>query len=52
MFLNPKPEEVAKLLRDARTIAVVGLSPDLQVLAEEARSGHLNRAGLEPARLG
>ena len=28
MFLNPKAEEVAKLLRAARTIAVVGLSPD------------------------
>ena len=25
MFLNPKAEEVAKLLRAARTIAVVGL---------------------------
>jgi uncharacterized protein len=28
MFLNPKAEEVARLLRGARTIAVVGLSPD------------------------
>ena len=28
MFLNPKAEEVAKLLRAARTIAIVGLSPD------------------------
>jgi len=28
MFLNPSAEEVAKLLRAARTIAVVGLSPD------------------------
>lgn len=28
MFVNPKAEEVAKLLRAARTIAVVGLSPD------------------------
>ena len=28
MFLNPNAEEVAKLLRAARTIAVVGLSPD------------------------
>ena len=28
MFLNPKAEEVAELLRAARTIAVVGLSPD------------------------
>jgi len=28
MFLNPKAEEIAKLLRAARTIAVVGLSPD------------------------
>ena len=28
MFVNPKPEEIAKLLRAARTIAVVGLSPD------------------------
>jgi predicted CoA-binding protein len=28
MFLNPKAEEVATLLRAARTIAVVGLSPD------------------------
>jgi predicted CoA-binding protein len=28
MFLNPKAEEIAKLLRSARTIAVVGLSPD------------------------
>jgi predicted CoA-binding protein len=28
MFLNPKAEEVARLLRAARTIAVVGLSPD------------------------
>jgi hypothetical protein len=24
----------------------------VQVLAEEARSGHRNRAGLQPARLG
>ena len=28
MFVNPKTDEVAKLLRAARTIAVVGLSPD------------------------
>ena len=28
MFQNPNAEEVAKLLRAARTIAVVGLSPD------------------------
>ena len=28
MFPNPSAEEVAKLLRAARTIAVVGLSPD------------------------
>ena len=28
MFVNPKAEEVARLLRGARTIAVVGLSPD------------------------
>ena len=28
MFVNPKPEEIAKLLRAARTIAIVGLSPD------------------------
>jgi predicted CoA-binding protein len=28
MFLNPKAEDIAKLLRAARTIAVVGLSPD------------------------
>jgi len=28
MFLNPKAEQVARLLRSARTIAVVGLSPD------------------------
>jgi predicted CoA-binding protein len=28
MFLNPKAEEVVELLRAARTIAVVGLSPD------------------------
>jgi len=28
MFVNPKTDEVAKLLRTARTIAVVGLSPD------------------------
>jgi predicted CoA-binding protein len=28
MFRNPKAEEVARLLRAARTIAVVGLSPD------------------------
>ena len=28
MFVNPKPEEIAKLLRATRTIAVVGLSPD------------------------
>ena len=28
MFLNPKAEEIAKLLRRARTIAIVGLSPD------------------------
>jgi len=28
MFVNPKPEEIARLLRAARTIAVVGLSPD------------------------
>ena len=28
MFLNPKADEVATLLRAARTIAVVGLSPD------------------------
>jgi predicted CoA-binding protein len=28
MFLNPGTEEVAKLLRAAHTIAVVGLSPD------------------------
>jgi uncharacterized protein len=28
VFLNPKAEEVARLLRAARTIAVVGLSPD------------------------
>ena len=28
MFLNPKAEQVAELLRSARTIAVVGLSPD------------------------
>jgi len=28
MFVNPKAEEIAKLLRAARTIAVVGLSPD------------------------
>jgi len=28
MFLNPSAEEVAKLLRAARTIAVIGLSPD------------------------
>ena len=28
MFLNPSAAEVAKLLRAARTIAVVGLSPD------------------------
>ena len=28
MFVNPKAEQVAKLLRAARTIAVVGLSPD------------------------
>ena len=28
MFVNPPAEEIAKLLRGARTIAVVGLSPD------------------------
>jgi uncharacterized protein len=28
VFLNPRAEEVARLLRAARTIAVVGLSPD------------------------
>jgi predicted CoA-binding protein len=28
MFPNPKAEEVARLLRAARTIAIVGLSPD------------------------
>jgi len=28
MFLNPKAEDVTRLLRTARTIAVVGLSPD------------------------
>jgi uncharacterized protein len=28
MFLNPKAEQIAKLLRAAATIAVVGLSPD------------------------
>jgi predicted CoA-binding protein len=28
MFLNPKAEDVTRLLRAARTIAVVGLSPD------------------------
>ena len=28
MFLNPSAEKVAKLLRAARTIAVIGLSPD------------------------
>jgi predicted CoA-binding protein len=28
MFLNPKADDVARLLRAARTIAVVGLSPD------------------------
>ena len=28
MFVNPPAEEIAKLLRAARSIAVVGLSPD------------------------
>jgi len=28
MFTNPPAESIARLLRDARTIAVVGLSPD------------------------
>jgi uncharacterized protein len=28
MFTNPPTETIARLLRDARTIAVVGLSPD------------------------
>jgi predicted CoA-binding protein len=28
MFQNPNEEEIAKLMRAARTIAVVGLSPD------------------------
>jgi uncharacterized protein len=28
MFVNPPPEQIAKLLRAARIIAVVGLSPD------------------------
>ena len=28
MFVNPSAEQVARLLRTARTIAVVGLSPD------------------------
>jgi uncharacterized protein len=28
MFVNPKPEETARLLRAAHVIAVVGLSPD------------------------
>jgi len=28
MFLNPKAEDVTRLLRTAHTIAVVGLSPD------------------------
>jgi uncharacterized protein len=28
VFVNPKPEEIARLLRAARTIAVVGLSAD------------------------
>jgi uncharacterized protein len=28
MFTNPPTERIARLLRDARTIAVVGLSPD------------------------
>jgi predicted CoA-binding protein len=28
MFVNPPAEDIAKLLRAARTIAVVGLSPD------------------------
>ena len=28
MFANPATEEIAQLLRSARTIAVVGLSPD------------------------
>jgi predicted CoA-binding protein len=28
MFVNPPAEEIARLLRTARTIAVVGLSPD------------------------
>ncbi|HEY1873896.1 MAG TPA: CoA-binding protein [Steroidobacteraceae bacterium] len=28
MFLNPNAEQVAKILRAARTIAIVGLSPD------------------------
>jgi uncharacterized protein len=28
MFVNPPPEELARVLRAARTIAVVGLSPD------------------------
>ena len=28
MFVNPRAEEIAQLLRSAHTIAVVGLSPD------------------------
>jgi uncharacterized protein len=28
MFVNPSPEELARVLRAARTIAIVGLSPD------------------------
>ena len=28
MFVNPQPQEIAALLIEARTIAVVGLSPD------------------------
>ena len=28
MFVNPKTEDIARLLRAARTIAIVGLSPD------------------------
>ena len=28
MFLNPNAEQIAKILRAARTIAIVGLSPD------------------------
>lgn len=28
MFVNPQPQEIAALLVEARTIAIVGLSPD------------------------